>query len=221
MNFDPLSIASTVSGILTGPGDPTRNISAAVEALTAGTSACRAFVLRYVRQSETFSIVATAGFNAKEFRRFESKAEASMLRKVFDDAKPSILAELSKEASLSFIELDRESSLITVPMMLAGQNLGLLSLQFSYDASRNFEQTSSFLSLIGSMIGQTLRIEHSVHGERQKLIDENSNLKQELKERHEFTHIIGNSGPMKLVYDNVTQVARSNATVLLRGESGT
>ncbi|MBA3248167.1 MAG: sigma 54-interacting transcriptional regulator, partial [Pyrinomonadaceae bacterium] len=34
-------------------------------------------------------------------------------------------------------------------------------------------------------------------------------------------HIIGNSNPMRQVYEQVTQVARTNTTVLLRGESGT
>src|SRR5207237_5450622 len=33
--------------------------------------------------------------------------------------------------------------------------------------------------------------------------------------------IIGNSGPLRQVYEQVTQVARTNTTVLLRGESGT
>jgi Nif-specific regulatory protein len=71
------------------------------------------------------------------------------------------------------------------------------------------------------MIAQSIRIERSVHGERQRLIDENSHLRQELKEKHDFSHIVGTSNPMKHVYDQVSQVARSNATVLLRGESGT
>ena len=42
-----------------------------------------------------------------------------------------------------------------------------------------------------------------------------------MKERYDFSHIIGNSNAMRQVYEQVTQVARSNATVLLRGESGT
>ena len=71
------------------------------------------------------------------------------------------------------------------------------------------------------MIAQSLRVERAVHGERQKLIEENSHLLQELKEKHDFSHLVGTSNPMKQVYDQVSQVARSNATVLLRGESGT
>ena len=53
------------------------------------------------------------------------------------------------------------------------------------------------------------------------MADENSHLRQELKEKYDFSHIIGNSSAMRQVYDQVSQVARSNATVLLRGESGT
>jgi Nif-specific regulatory protein len=71
------------------------------------------------------------------------------------------------------------------------------------------------------MIAQTLRIEHAVRGERQKLRDENLTLKHELKEKYDFSHIVGTSGAIRQVYEHVSQVARSNATVLLRGESGT
>jgi Nif-specific regulatory protein len=54
-----------------------------------------------------------------------------------------------------------------------------------------------------------------------RLMAENFDLKRELREKYEFGHIVGNSSAMKRVYDQVSQVARSNTTVLLRGESGT
>src|SRR6185436_7512703 len=57
--------------------------------------------------------------------------------------------------------------------------------------------------------------------DKKRLLDENTHLKQELRERYDFSHIVGNSNPMRLVYEQVTQVARTNTTTLLRGESGT
>ena len=80
---------------------------------------------------------------------------------------------------------------------------------------------SQVLILAGSMIAQALRIEHGIRGERERLREENTHLKQELKEKYDFSHIVGNSNAMKLVYEQISQVAKSNATVLLRGESGT
>ena len=57
--------------------------------------------------------------------------------------------------------------------------------------------------------------------ERQRLLDENAQLRLELKDRYGFSNLVGSSGPMRQVHEQVTQVARANTTVLLRGESGT
>jgi Nif-specific regulatory protein len=41
------------------------------------------------------------------------------------------------------------------------------------------------------------------------------------KTRYRFTNIVGNSNKMRDVFQMISQVSRSNATVLIRGESGT
>ena len=53
-----------------------------------------------------------------------------------------------------------------------------------------------------------MRIHRLVEGERQRLVEENTQLREELRERYEFTNIIGNSGPMRQVYEQVAQVRR-------------
>ena len=57
--------------------------------------------------------------------------------------------------------------------------------------------------------------------ERNQLITENRELRQQLKTRYRFDNIVGNSGKMQDVYRLVERVADSRATVLIRGESGT
>jgi Nif-specific regulatory protein len=42
-----------------------------------------------------------------------------------------------------------------------------------------------------------------------------------LKERYDFSNMVGNSGAMRQVYEHIAQVAGTNTTVLIRGESGT
>ena len=57
---------------------------------------------------------------------------------------------------------------------------------------------------------------------RQRLLEEeNRNLRQALRERHRFEHIIGKSKPMQETYRLVEQIAPSRSTVLIQGESGT
>ncbi|MBP6964217.1 MAG: sigma-54-dependent Fis family transcriptional regulator [Armatimonadetes bacterium] len=57
--------------------------------------------------------------------------------------------------------------------------------------------------------------------ERSRLLEENVELRQELKSRYKFDNIVGSSGKMQEVYRIIERVAASNATVLIRGESGT
>ncbi len=52
-------------------------------------------------------------------------------------------------------------------------------------------------------------------------MNENVRLRDELRERYDFSHILGTSGAMRQVCEQVVQVARTNTTVLIRGESGT
>jgi Nif-specific regulatory protein len=71
------------------------------------------------------------------------------------------------------------------------------------------------------MIGQALKVQRLVAAQHKRLVNENAHLKQELRERYDFAGIVGNSGPMQRVYEQVAQVARTSTSVLLRGESGT
>jgi Nif-specific regulatory protein len=71
------------------------------------------------------------------------------------------------------------------------------------------------------MIAQALNVQRLVEEERRRLVDENTHLRQELRERYDFSNIIGTSGPTRQMYEQVAQVAKTNTTVLIRGESGT
>ncbi|MEE8415004.1 MAG: sigma 54-interacting transcriptional regulator, partial [Desulfobacterales bacterium] len=57
--------------------------------------------------------------------------------------------------------------------------------------------------------------------EKEKLREENKRLKTELENKYRINNIIGNSNKMREVYQMISQVSKSNATVLVRGESGT
>ena len=81
--------------------------------------------------------------------------------------------------------------------------------------------TCELLALTGTMVGQAVRVERLVQAERQRLQQENTQLRQELKERYDFRNIIGTSRPMQTLYEQMSQVAAATTTVLIRGESGT
>ena len=55
----------------------------------------------------------------------------------------------------------------------------------------------------------------------QQLRIENISLKDKIKSKYHYDNIIGNSGKMQEVFHKVNKIANSDATVLLRGDSGT
>jgi len=57
--------------------------------------------------------------------------------------------------------------------------------------------------------------------ERRRLLQENLNLKSQVRSKYHFENIIGSSPQMQAVYRLIAQCAPTNSTVLLTGESGT
>jgi two-component system, NtrC family, response regulator AtoC len=57
--------------------------------------------------------------------------------------------------------------------------------------------------------------------EFQNLVGENEYLRSELDKKFSFSNIVGSSDPMQKVFDAVRMVAKSRATVMIQGASGT
>ncbi|MBA3497004.1 MAG: sigma 54-interacting transcriptional regulator, partial [Gemmatimonadales bacterium] len=102
-----------------------------------------------------------------------------------------------------------------------GASAGTLAVELPCMPEWGAERMIKVLRISAAMVSQAVRIHRLVEGERQGLAEENTQLREELRERYEFTNIIGNSGPMQRVYEQVAQVVGTGATVMIRGESGT
>jgi Nif-specific regulatory protein len=146
--------------------------------------------------------------------------------RVVESCKPVVVPQVSREPSFlnraARTDLDKqEISYVCVPVVLNRKAAGALAVDLPFKADRDYDYTLRLLRVVASMIGQALKVERMADAERQKLIEENTHLREELRERYDFSHIIGNSSPMRRVYEQIAQVARTNTTVLIRGESGT
>ena len=201
---------------------PKSSLSAVLDILEKKCGIRRSILMTYQKESDKLVPIAVNGLDFSDFRKLENKAEKSLFRQVFDSRRTIFVERLNTETSLNFLHLqDPETSLIAMPIILENNPVGVFASEFVYRENFDYEETKLFLSVVVSLIAQSLKIENAISEERQKLTDENTELRRELKEKYDFSKLIGNSSPMRQVYDQVTKVARSNATVLLRGESGT
>jgi Nif-specific regulatory protein len=115
----------------------------------------------------------------------------------------------------------KDLTFICVPIAVNRKAVGALGIDLRFKRDRDYDRSVKFQRVVASMIGQAVKVSRLVEAERQRLLDENSHLRDELRERYDFSNVVGNSGSMRQVYEQVAQVARTNTTVLIRGESGT
>lgn len=130
---------------------------------------------------------------------------------------PDFLNRASKRSELGKEEL----SFIGVPILLNRRAVGALGVDNKFKPDRNYERTVKFLGIVASIIAQAVKIQRLIEDDKRRLLAENTQLRQELKERYDFSSIIGSSGPVRQMYELMAQVAGANTTVLIRGESGT
>jgi len=145
---------------------------------------------------------------------------------VLDNNKPLFATDLSKVQKFSTDKMLLEQNIlsyIVTPLVSRNNTIGTLNL--GYNAPNKFEGIDiDFLSLVSKQVA--LALDNAMSHERienlkNKLEMENISLQEEIKTAHNFEEIIGASSSLKNVLKNVERVAETDATVLLRGETGT
>jgi len=147
--------------------------------------------------------------------------------KVVQSGRPIVVPRVSREPAFLHRAAPRpelahqELSFVCVPIVLNRRAVGALAIDLRYKPERNFERSTKFLGIVASIIGQAVKIQRLIEEDKRQLVDENAHLRQELRERYDFSNFVGSGGSMRQIFEQVTQVAGTNTTVLIRGESGT
>jgi Nif-specific regulatory protein len=150
-----------------------------------------------------------------------------IIGKVVESNRPIVVPRVSKEPVFLHRAAKRpelpkdELSFICVPILLNRRAVGAIGVDLRFNPDRDYDRYVKFLGIVASSIAQALKIQRLVEEDKKRLVDENTHLRQELKERYDFSTIIGTSGPVRQMYEQMAQVAATNTTVLIRGESGT
>ena len=162
-----------------------------------------------------------------EGRHAEWEMGEGITGRVVATGKPVVIPQISREPMFLHRTGRRpqgarsEITFMCVPIPGARKPLGAFNIDFPFDRARQYDRDLHVCRVVASMFGQAIRLKEAAEIERQRLLAENTHLKAELKERYDFSQIIGTSGPMRQVYEQIAQVAGTNTTVLVRGESGT
>ena len=160
-------------------------------------------------------------------KRVKYRIGEGITGQVVATGRPMVVPRVSREPEFLHRAADRpelrerELSYVSAPVTLEGKTIGAVGIDLLFKPDRDFDRSAKFLGVVASMIAQAVKVHRLIEADHKRLVDENRHLRQELKERYDFSNLVGTSGPIRQVYEQISQVARTNTTVLLRGESGT
>ena len=166
------------------------------------------------------------GLRPEERAKGRYRVGEGITGRVIDTGEPAIVPRISDEP----LFLDRTGSrkyldtlavaFLCVPIKMGSEVIGALSVDRLVDEKTSFEEDVRLLTIIASSISQAVRLRQLGQEEVEKVREENQRLHDQLRARYRPGAIVGNSNVMQNVYDLIDKVSRTNATVLILGESG-
>jgi PAS domain S-box-containing protein len=143
----------------------------------------------------------------------------------------STIDEIPEESDRSSYRAVGTKSAVVVPLSVDARVVGAVGFHMVRCERQWPADVKHRLTVIGSVFAQVLARQQREEAlresfqEAQRLRDqlqvENVYLRQEERERLRSTRVVGQSAAIRRVLDQVQQVAATDATVLLRGETGT
>lgn len=176
------------------------------------------------RDTGDISIDLAHGMSEQQVEAGRYKLGEGVTGKVVESGEPAVIPRTSE----SPIFLDRtqrgkasDISFICVPVKSGKEIFGALSVDRNYSPEADLEDDLRLLTIVASMIAQSVKVRRSAEEERDRLAAENELLKAELRDRFQPGNIIGRSHEMQHIFDEIYTLSKSNTSALILGETGT
>ncbi len=221
-----LTLLFEISQILEQSIDLRDVVQSVLKAMAKHTGMMRGTLTLIDRDTGQLYIEAAHGLSEDERRRGRYHMSEGVTGQVVRTGRAVAVPKVSEEPlflnrTRSRQDLDRrELSFICVPIKIGNETIGTLSVDHLFDSNVSLDEDVRLMSVIASLIAQAVRLRQEVIQGQQVLMAENQRLQDELRDRFRPANIIGRSSAIQNVFDLVAQVAPSDTTVLIRGESG-
>jgi Nif-specific regulatory protein len=221
---DNISLLYQVSEVVAKSTDLEEAILQVMEEMSEKFGILQAFLTVLNRNSSKICIEVAYGLTPEQKERGEYKIGEGIIGKVVQSGEPVIIPHISDEPGYlnktKSTTRNDDDSFICVPIKAKNEIIGTLSVKLKFYSNRSYKNELQFLTIMASMFARLVR-------SRQDKIEELEKLRlQKLREQGLYsyndrvTSIVGESGKMQEVYDLISKVAMTNATILIRGESG-
>ncbi len=188
----------------------------------------RCAITLYKPETDTLRFVAVEGALRSDYfqvglevGRTETSADWA-----FDHQQPLLRRNLEEEqefANERRLCAEGLRSLCVAPLILQGKSIGTLSV-VSQKKDQYSEADAQFLQEVAMQVAlaiENMKSYEEIATLKARLEKENVYLQEEIRTEHNFEEIVGNSPGLLAVLRKVEQVALTDSTVLIYGETGT
>jgi len=180
-------------------------------------------------------LAAVTGMSLQAARSGALKYPYAAAAQVISTSIPMVVPDIADEPLLESCAGNNEAledeqiAFYCVPIKTTEKTIGALSVERAQDGQSYvvFEHDLRFLTMVATLIAQTVRLHRKVLADREMLMDDAKRLQKKMAEVAQvqpvrgLDDVVGTSEAMASVFAQVQQAAPTKATILLRGESGT
>lgn len=174
-------------------------------------------------QGDTLTIEASQGLDENEKLLGRYHIGEGITGHVAETGRPHLIPDIRRDSRFLNRTKSRDSkepvAFICVPIIHLEQVVGTLSIDRKIAPDTDLENDMALLEIIANITAEALSVVRKEREERETLLEENRKLRRMLAENP--GEMVGNCRAMQQVYELIRQVAPSDATVLIRGSSGT
>ena len=185
----------------------------------------RATLTLYHRDSEELVITASKGLSSSEKSRGKYKLGEGVTGQVGADKEAVLIYDVSKDESFLDRTKARRNSdniaFICCPVVKDSALIGTISVDLEMTSQSKVDTVYQVILIISNLLAQAVSEIRSQMEERRTLQAENSRLLKELGTKFKPSSIIGNSGNMQEIYDQISRAADNGKNILINGETGT
>ena len=222
-----LTLLTRMSDILGSALDPGSFFERTIETLANELGMTRGTLVLLDRATNKLRIAAAHGLSAAERARGEYAIGEGVTGRVVETGRSEVVPDIAKDERF----LDRTATrkkdrahpiaFICVPLKVDGEAVGALSVDRPFAVGATLDKDLRLLSIVASIVSQVLKINQIVKVEKDEILRRDEALLRELRTRYRLGNVIGQSEAIQKVLATAATAAKSSASIIITGETGT
>jgi Nif-specific regulatory protein len=179
------------------------------------------------RTENKLKIAAAHGLSRSERARGEYAIGEGVTGYVVQTGQPQVVSDIRKDSRFLDRTATRKADLahpiafICVPLEVDGEVVGALSVDRSFAAELALEKDLRLLSIVASIVSQVLKINRLIQVEKEEILARDAAHLRQLRSRYRLHNVVGESEAIRAVLGTAATAAKSRASILITGETGT